>query len=129
MHSPQNRRLIRYFAGLLSAIIAMIYFLIGFRVVSVIDDPSAQIFGIFAGLAYGLGLILLLRFDRRSFWIVGALFQVFVIAMYFNMASQRTPAYEPWGISLRVIQLVLLIALIVLSLRQPEQVQNPLPAA
>jgi membrane-anchored protein YejM (alkaline phosphatase superfamily) len=116
-----TRRLIRYFAALLAAATAVIYFLIGFQLIPVIEPPSDQVFGLFAGLAYTLGVILLLMFDRRVFWFVGSLFQVFVIGMYFNMAAQRVPTYESWGILLRVIQVILLMALVFLALREPEE--------
>lgn len=124
-----TRRLLRTFAALLCAITAVIYFLIGFEAISVIAVASDQIFGVFAGLAYALGVILLLMFDRRILWLVGAAFQVFVIAMYFSMAAQRVPAYEPWGIALRVIQVVLLVALVVLAIQQPAEEQTPATAA
>lgn len=116
---------IRYFAAAVTAVITVIYFMIGFNVVSVLDTSSDQIFGIFAGLAYGLGAILLLAFDRRVIWIVGVVFQVFVIFMYFNLASQRSPAFEVWGIVLRVAQFILLIGLVYLSIRSPQPTSTP----
>jgi hypothetical protein len=111
------RRNIRYFAALVSGVTAGIYFLIGFNVLSVLDTSTDQIFGIFAGVAYGLGTILLIVFDRRVVWVLGAALQVFVIYTYFNLASQRSPAYEVWGMLIRVTQLVILIALAYLAVR------------
>ena len=112
-------RTVRYLVASLAAIIAFIYFLIGFHVVSVLDGNADQTFGIFAGLAYALGVILLLVMHRRVVWILGALFQIFVIFTYFNLASQRTPAFEFWGILLRVFQLIILFALAYLAFRLP----------
>jgi hypothetical protein len=66
-----------------------------------------------------LGTLLLLAFDRRVLWILGAILQVFVIYTYFNLASQRTPAYEVWGILIRIAQLMILIALVYLEVRLP----------
>jgi flagellar biosynthesis protein FliR len=103
----------------MSAATAVMYFLIGFHVVSVLDANADQSWAIFAGAAYAFGTLLLLAFDKRAFWILGALLQVFVILTYFSVASQRTPAYEVWGILIRIAQLMLLIALVYLVFRLP----------
>ena len=115
-----RRRTLRYVAAALSAATALIYLLIGLQVLIVLDTPTDQIFGYFACAGYALGVFLLLRHDRRLVVILGALFQVFVIYQYFNVASQRAPAYEIWGIGLRVIQVVLLITLVYLEVRLPQ---------
>ncbi len=116
--SADHRRKLRYGAAVLAGVTAMIYLLIGFCVVSVIEAACAdQIFGTFAAVAYLLGMVLLLTLDNRLLWGLGALFQLMVIFMYFNLAAQRTPAYEVWGILLRVVQLVLLAVLVYLAMR------------
>lgn len=112
--SAQRRRSLRFGAAALSAVIAGLYFLIGFNALAVIDDPSGQVFGLFAGTAYALGTALLLAYDRRVLWIVGAALQVFVMLMYFSVAPQRMPNYEAWGITLRVLEALLLVALLAL---------------
>ena len=112
-------RPIAYVAAFLSVLTAIIYFLIGFNVVSVLDTATDQVFGFPAGLAYALGAVLLIAVNRRVVWILGAALQVFVIYMYFNVAPQRSPDYEIWGIVLRVIQMVILVTLTYLSLRAP----------
>jgi hypothetical protein len=112
-----RRRLIRYFAAFVSALTAVMYFLIGFHVVSVLDANADQTFGIFAGVAYAFGALLLLAFDRRVVWTLGAILQVFVIFTYFNLASQRTPEFEVWGILIRIAQLLILVALLYLAAR------------
>lgn len=115
----KRRRSIRYFAAAMSGATAVMYFLIGFHVVSVLDAPADQTWGLIAGGAYAFGALLLLAFDRRVLWILGAILQVFVIYTYFNLASQRTPAYEVWGILIRIAQLMILIALVYLEVRLP----------
>ena len=110
---------LRYFAVLISTLIAGIYFLIGFNVISVLNIPTDQTFGLAAGLAYVLGVVLLLAFDHRLVWILGAILQVFVIYTYIKFASQRTPAFEIWGILLRAAQLLILLALTYLAVRVP----------
>ena len=113
----QRRQLIRYIAAAISAVIAIMYFLIGFRVVTVLDTPSDQTFGIAAAGMYVLGTVLLLAFDRRILWIFGFALQVMVIYTYFNVASMRVPSYEVWGILIRVAQVLLIIPLLYLAAR------------
>ena len=42
-----------------------------------------------------------------------------VIYTYFNLASQRTPAFEVWGILIRIAQVMILVALVYLEVRLP----------
>ncbi|MCX7783942.1 MAG: hypothetical protein N2318_09925 [Meiothermus sp.] len=115
---PVTRRTVRYVAALLAGLTATIYLLIGFCVVSVIEAACAdQVFGTFAAVAYLLGMVLLLFLDNRWLWGLGAAFQVIVIFLYFNLAPQRVPAYEVWGILIRIAQLLLLGALVYLAIR------------
>ncbi len=110
-----THHLIRYFAAVMSGLTAFIYFLIGFHLVTVLDANADQTWGLLACVAYVLGAVLLFTSERRIVWILGALFQIFVIFTYFNVASQRTPDYEVWGILLRIIQSIIFIALTYLS--------------
>lgn len=114
-----ERRTIRYIAVGLAGLTAVVYLLIGLRVLTVLETPSDQIFGFFACAGYGLGVFLLLRYDRRAVVILGALFQVFVIYQYFDLAAQRAPAFELWGLLLRIPQAMILIALVYLEVRLP----------
>lgn len=118
--APRYR--VRVAAGALALGNAAVYLLIGVGVARVADaaggsDASLLTFGLLAGTAFVLGAALLFFFDRRFLWLLGALFQLFAIAMYFAVAPQRTPPYEAWGISLKIAQLVLLVALAYLVLR------------
>ena len=114
-----RRRLIRYVAAALSGLTAGMYFLIGFHVVTVLDANVDQTWALLPAAAYAFGAALLVMFDHRVFWIPGAVLQVFVIFTYFNLASRRTPAYEFWGVLIRIAQLALFIALAYLSVRPP----------
>ncbi|MBZ0289564.1 MAG: hypothetical protein K8I30_18220 [Anaerolineae bacterium] len=114
-----DRRIIRTIAAGLSALTAVIYLLIGFNIVTVLNTPTDQVFGFPAAIASVLGAVLLIWLDRRIVWILGAAFQVFVIYMYFNLAGQRSPDYEFWGVLLRVPQLIILVTLAYLSIRWP----------
>lgn len=125
-----RRRTIRIVAAGLSAITAAIYLLIGLQVLIVLDTPADQFFGFFACAGYALGVYLLIAQDRRVVVILGALFQVFVIYQYFNLASQRVPTYEIWGLLLRIPQVMILIALVYLEVRLPRanpasQIESP----
>jgi hypothetical protein len=113
----QYRLIIRYIAAAISAVIAIVYFLIGFRIVSVLNTPENQTFGIAAGGMFVFGAVLLLAFDNRLLWIFGAALQMMIIFVYFNVAPMRIPSYEAWGILIRVAQVGLLISLLYLAAR------------
>jgi uncharacterized membrane protein len=122
-----SQRVIRYFGAAMAAVAAGMYFLIAGRVVTVLDDaPRDQtIFGLIAGFGFALGVVLLLVSQRRVVWILGAALQVFVIAMYFNVAPNRTPHYEEFGLLLRIPQLLILLSLAYLALRAPRRGGRP----
>lgn len=132
MLEHMNRHTIRLVAAGLAAAMAVIYFLIGVGVLTVVDgqagDPSMLGFGASAGALFLVGAILLFEFDRRWLWIAGALLQIFVAAMYVAVSPDRTPAFEVWGITLRVLQVPLFAALVYLALRptapQPGRIQQ-----
>jgi hypothetical protein len=114
--SLDPRSPIRKAAAGLALVISLLYFLIGSRAVTVIDDTADQTaFGLIAGGAFLLGAVVILAFDRRFLWILGSLAQVFIILVYFDLADERVPPYEFWGISIRVLQVLLLGALLYLA--------------
>lgn len=120
--SDRRRREIRYAAAAASAVTALLYFGIGAGVLKVVnetsaDGPSMFEFGTIAGAAFVLGTLLLLAFDRRVLWLLGALFQVGVIVMYVVVSPQRTPPFETWGILIKVLQVAILAALTYLAMR------------
>lgn len=120
----RHRRLVRYGAAAVSVATALLYFGIGVGVVKVgeavgPDTPDLFLFGASAGGAFALGAVLLLLVDHRGLWLLGALLQVLVIAMYVAISSQRTPPFEVWGITIKVLQAAILLALAYLVLRQP----------
>ncbi len=124
MSEGGGRRALRYLAAALSIAMAAVYLLIGLEVIKVVDGPSSDapsmlVFGGLSAAAFVVGAVLLTVFDRRILWALGGLFQIFAIAMYFAVAPQRDPSYEPWGIGLKIGQGVLLLALAYLALRAP----------
>jgi len=120
----QSRQTLRYIAAALCAVTALLYALIGFRVLTVLDGGADQTWGLAPAAAYALGAVLLIAYDRRLLWIVGAILQVFVIYTYFNLAAQRAPAFEVWGLVIRVIQALILVTLIYLEVRLPLKQSN-----
>lgn len=112
-----STRGIRYAAAAVAALTAVVYLLIALQVLVIGDETSSKNFAYVAGAGYALGTFMILRFDRRILWILGAAIQVFVIAMYFIIAPQRVPEYEFWGLFLRVPEVILLVMLGYLALR------------
>ena len=48
-------------------------------------------------------------------WAAGAIGLALIMFMYFNIASERDPRFELWGILIRIVQLPLLGSLVVLA--------------
>ncbi|MFP3913233.1 MAG: hypothetical protein ACLFWM_00025 [Actinomycetota bacterium] len=127
MQTAQRNRVTHGEAGLrpaisvaagLSAVTAFLYLLIGARAVTVLDTPEDQTaFGLIAAAAFLAGSAVLLVVRRRWVWILGTLGVVFVIFTYFNLAPERSPQFELWGILIRVLQAGLLVTLAYLAAR------------
>ena len=112
----QPRPTLRSVAAALAAAIALLYYLIGFRVADVLEKSEDQVvFGLIAGTAFLVGSVVIFISRRRVVWALGALAQVFIIAMYFNLAPERTPSFEVWGVSIRVLQVLLMTLLTYLA--------------
>ena len=120
-----RRRRVRYFAAAMAAIASLIYFLIGLRVVSVIQNPEEQVgFGLAAGAGFAIAALLILSVDQRSLWVAGAVLQALIILMYFTLAVERIPEFELWGILLRIVQVPLLAAITYLAIRPREHARH-----
>jgi hypothetical protein len=109
----RHRHSIRLAAAAISLGCAIVYFLIGFGLVypELPEGPSLLFFGVPAGLSFVLGAALLVATDRRALWILGAIYQVFVIVAYFGVAERRDPPFEVVGLGLKVAQLMILTLL------------------
>lgn len=113
-----TRILVRHTAAALAGITSLMYILIGLQVLSVLDRPEEQVvFGLTAGSAFLVGVLVIERFDRRVVMGLGAAAQAFIIYIYFDLASQREPSFEIWGIVIRVIQVALFATLLYLAMR------------
>ena len=127
---PGYLRALRGVTAALATAAAVVYLLIGFEVLRVVEvgpsDPSLLWFGLPAAAAFLFGAVVILVSERMLLWALGAFFQVFTIFAYVGVAEGRTPSYEFWGIALRVVQALILVALVVLISRypQPERVRR-----
>lgn len=121
---PGYLRALRVATAGLATAAAVVYLLIGFEVLQVVEagpsDPSLLWFGIPAAAAFLFGAVVILVSERMLLWALGAFFQVFTIFAYVGVAEDRTPPYEFWGITLRVVQTLILVALVVLISRYPQ---------
>jgi hypothetical protein len=129
VETKHRRRQVRVFAAAMAATIAILYLLIGFSVVRVVEpapgDPSPQLyFGVPAGFAFLLGATLLMWTDHRWLWILGALLQLLVMFTYFSVAPYRVPSFETWGMLIRIAQVPLLLALGYLAVTSPETTRS-----
>jgi peptidoglycan/LPS O-acetylase OafA/YrhL len=101
-----------------AAVMAVIYLLIGTETLHVIEPATDQpAFGYPAAAAFGALAVVVYQSRRRLVWAAAVLIQVFVAFVYFNLADQRTPPFEVWGVTLRVIQIPLIAALVYLAIR------------
>ncbi|HEY4607023.1 MAG TPA: hypothetical protein VIH55_05190 [Acidimicrobiia bacterium] len=123
--SSKPRRTLRVVAAAVAAATSLIYYLIGLRAVTVIENTEDQVgFGLIAGTAFLVGTVLILVIDSRVMFALGALAQVFIIWMYFELSSERTPSFEVWGVSIRILQALLLGVLAYLAIRGGERVSG-----
>ena len=111
-----TRQTVRFIGAVAAALMAGIYFLIGTGVLDIGGTTSGEApdqlgFGFSAGAVFLLTAALLLLTDRRWVWVLAAVFQVLVLIVYIGASAIREPPFEVWGITLRVIQLPLLLAL------------------
>lgn len=115
----------RRLAIALSGVTAILYAFIATNVITVLQGPSDEVataqlaFAAPAAALYVVGMVVLVRSDRRWLWAGGAFLQIAIIGMYFNVAPQRTPPFEVWGIAIRVVQLALTVTLVYLVVRAP----------
>jgi hypothetical protein len=110
---------LRRVAAGVTGLMALIYLLIYTGPLSIGEATSGDlgILGV-AGLVFA-GMALLLWFVEKR-WILGVIVavQVPIFAMYLAIAPERDPSFEFWGVSLRVLQVVLVVTLLTLLARQ-----------
>ena len=119
------RARLRQAAAAVTAVIAVIYFLIGTGVVTVVEDASGgqdtetqMAFGLAAGVVFAIGAVVIVYVERRFLWWLGALGQAFIVYTYFTLAPERVPSFEMWGVMIRALQIVLIGLLVTLGTRR-----------
>jgi hypothetical protein len=112
------------FVGVAAALAsAVIYFLIGIGV-AYVGEPTAEGpndllgFGLVVGTTFVAVAVLLALVRRRWVLAVLAVLDAAVILGYFAIAGARVPSFEAWGLSVKVLQLVLLVCLGFLLMRR-----------
>jgi hypothetical protein len=118
MDRSRGPRIIRFAAIAGSALAAAVYVFIATDVITVIEDQQSASPAplVVAAALFALLAVLLVRTTRRSVLIGGIALQVIVLAGYLMIASERTPAFEAWGIAQKVLQGALLVMLVALLL-------------
>ena len=117
---------LRRTAAGIAALIALLYGLIWTGVLSVVTEAEAGELGILgvAGVVFLVLAALLWRFASRVLWIGTAVLQVLMIWMYVAIGAEREPAFEVWGISIRVAQVALIGVLIALVVRRTREART-----
>ncbi len=105
-----------------SAVIALLY---GGLYVGVLSIPGASdgergILGVAAAVFVVLTALLWWK-PNRLVLAAGAALQVLLSWMYLAIAPERDPAFEIWGVSIRVVSLALLLTLVSLLLTDHRQ--------
>lgn len=115
----RDRRAMRRAAAGLCAVIAFVYLAIGAGLTSIEpnEEMSLVVFGVGAASIFVVGALLLLTLDIRALWAAGVMVQLMIAAMYVTVSADRTPAFEGWGIGIRVAQVPLLVLLVILAVR------------
>ncbi len=120
-----KRSTVRRIAALLGAVTAVLYFIIATPAVKVIDgDDEPNVVFLIAGLLFLVGVAVVLRVDRRLYLLLFTAFDAFVVWAYFQIAPERTPSFEVWGLTLRIPQ-VLLLAVLLFLLLTHRQMETP----
>jgi hypothetical protein len=113
MRAPSHHTLIRYLAAAIAGAAAIVYVLIAINIITVMEDQADEAPVpplVAAGLLAAVSVLLCLT-GRRGVLIGGAAVQVFLIVLYFLIAGEREPAFEAWGIGLKVAQTAVLALL------------------
>lgn len=114
---------LRRAAAGLSVVIAVLYGLIWAGVLSVVTEAEVGELGILgvAGLVFLALAVLLWRFASRVLWVGAVVLQLAMIWMYVVIGAERVPAFEVWGITIRVAQVALIAVLVALFVRATRQ--------
>ncbi len=124
--APDSTATLQHAAAGIATLIAVLYGLIWAGVLPVVTEAEPGELGIlgFAGVVFLVLAALLWRLKSRVLWVGTAVVQVPMIWMYVVIGAEREPAFEIWGISIRVAQVALIGVLIALVVRATNQRRN-----
>ncbi len=101
----QRRQLIRYTATGAAAVTALLYVLSGTA------GPIKLGFSLAMGVVFTAVAIVLFQFGQRLVWELVALLDLGAIIGYLIVAPSRDPHFELWGVAIKAVQAILLVAL------------------
>ncbi len=118
MHLTEHAPFVRHAIAAGAALMAAVYVLIATNVITVMEDQAtaSPVPPIVAAALLGTFATALLVSHRRAVLAGGAGLQVVMILLYLLVGTERVPAFEPWGVGLKVAQLVVLALLLALLL-------------
>jgi hypothetical protein len=118
--SPATVQRIRFAAAAVAAAVAVAYLLIGTSVIAVVDGQTGLVPPILiaAGLFAAIAIAAVVR-PSRPLWIAGGALQVLVVLGYIAISPERTPAFEAWGVGVKVLQILLLAGFLTLAFHRP----------
>lgn len=101
---------------LLAGLVALLYLLLGLEIIEAEGigdvDPGPATPLVLAGVVFAaLTLLLVLRPTMPTLGVV-TVTTILVVLAYVAIATEPEPAYEPWGLTLKFVQLVLLAVLV-----------------
>lgn len=112
------RGVARVVAACAAVAVAVLHVLIGLGVLVITDGGGVgedlRVFGLTAGAGFAVAAVVVAQTRRRLVHALVGAFIPPVMIMYFVMADVRHPHFEVWGVTIQVLQAVLLVALVVL---------------
>jgi hypothetical protein len=113
---------LRLSAIAIAAVVTVLYVVVGAEIVKVdgvaeVETGPAVPLLIAAG-AFGVLTIALALHPRPFVYLAGIALDVLVIVGYFVVAPSRHPSFEVWGLSIKAIELGLLVVLTWLAIRR-----------
>ena len=121
-----GRDRLRFVAAGIAGLVAGLYLLIGLDVITVVQgQPEAGAAPVLiAGVLFAALAVLLLATASRPVLIAGAVLQVVVLVMYLVASSDRIPAFEAWGVTVKALQVGLLAIFVAMLLRQRRSLRS-----
>ena len=112
----------RYLGAAAAWVSAVLYYLIGFGVLDIgeaKDGAATDLlgFGLITGTTFVVAGVVVLLVHRRWLIALVGLLDLVVIIGYFAVSGIREPPYEVWGLTIKGLQVVLLLAIGFLTLK------------